>query len=194
MTKDPKKPSKPLGITCLGSDCENNLHCFKKSRKMAETDRGKCRTCGADLIDWKRVHQRDLVDAQFTFDALSKEFIRHYYWHIPIDEKAQRKARNKKTAEIKEAVKKRLVKSIAPINNVWDGRQTPYDGNIIYYAQHAVACCCRKCMEYWHGIPRKAELTEDQINYFTDLMMMYINDRMPDLLERESINSTTDQV
>ncbi len=35
-----------------------------------------------------------------------------------------------------------------------DGRQTPREGNTIFYAQHATASCCRTCIEYWHGIPK----------------------------------------
>jgi hypothetical protein len=64
-----------------------------------------------------------------------------------------------------------------------DGRQTPTKGNIIFYAQHSLACCCRKCMEYWHDIPQGTELTDEQIEYFTQLVMMYVDERMPDLKE-----------
>ena len=44
-----KKPE-PLKIKCTASDCDNDLHCFKATRKMAQADRGRCRACGADVL------------------------------------------------------------------------------------------------------------------------------------------------
>ena len=41
-----------LNIKCTSADCENELHCFKQLKKMTEEQRGKCRYCGADLVDW----------------------------------------------------------------------------------------------------------------------------------------------
>ena len=46
----------PLDIKCTSADCENELHCFKQLKKMTEEQRGKCRYCGADLVDWDRLH------------------------------------------------------------------------------------------------------------------------------------------
>ena len=60
-----KKPE-PLQIKCTASDCDNDLHCFKATRKMAQADRGRCRACGADLVDWHRLHQREIADAKYT--------------------------------------------------------------------------------------------------------------------------------
>ena len=179
-----KRPElKPLKITCTSSDCERSLHCFKKSRKMVEADRGKCRACGANLIDWKRVHKRDVKDAQYTFDALKMELFRHHFWHEEIDEKAIRHAKRKGRKGLIESARNRLIKKVAVTNNRYDGLQTPFEGNIIFYAQHALACCCRKCIEYWHGIPVNKEMDENQIEYFVDMIMMYIENRMPDLTE-----------
>ncbi len=178
---------KPLRITCTSSDCDNNLHCFKKSREMAESDRGQCRSCGADLINWDRVHRRDIKDADFVFNGLKFELFRHKYWHKEIDIRTENHARRKGRIVLKNDVKKRLQNYIAPINNPYDGRQTPLDGNIIYYAQHALACCCRKCLEYWHGISTSIPLSDSQINYFVNLIMMYIDERMSSLTEKGEI-------
>ena len=49
-----KKPA-PLDVKCTSADCENELHCFKQLRKMSDEERGKCRYCGADLVDWDRL-------------------------------------------------------------------------------------------------------------------------------------------
>jgi hypothetical protein len=171
---------KALKITCTSSDCANNLHCFKKSRKMAESERGRCRSCGIDLIDWNRVHKRDAEDAAFVFSSLKHELVRHYFWHKDIDKKAVNHARRKGRIGIRKASRNRLIKYLSP-DNPYDGRQTPYEGNVIYYAQHALACCCRTCLEYWHGIPKKEILSSAQIDYFTNLIMMYIDERMPNL-------------
>jgi hypothetical protein len=52
----------PLEIKCTSVDCENDLHCFKQLKKMTFDQRGKCRACGADLVDWKRLHRRDSAE------------------------------------------------------------------------------------------------------------------------------------
>ncbi len=83
---------------------------------------------------------------------------------------------------MRSAVRRRIQSSVG-VKNSLDGRPTPYDKNTIYYAQHAVACCCRKCLEYWHDIPQADPLSEDQIEYFSELCLMYIFERLPDLAE-----------
>ena len=80
------------------------------------------------------------------------------------------------------AVEKRIRTSVG-IKHSRDGRQTPYSRNSIYYAQHAVACCCRKCIEYWYGIPQDHALTDGQIRFFSELCLLYIFERFPDLPE-----------
>jgi len=185
MSQHKNRPTnlKPLGVTCTSSDCESGLHCFKKSNSMSESERGRCRSCGAELIDWERVHKRDLQDAKFTFEALKYEMVRHHFWHKSVDQRAENHARRKGRIKLHEAVRKRLEKSVGPANPPFDGRQTPDEGNIIYYAQHALACCCRTCMNYWHGVPKDVPLSDEQINYFAELVMMYVHERMPDLTE-----------
>lgn len=175
---------KPLGMKCTDADCDNELHCFKfKSRQMSEAERGHCRYCGANLINWDRVHQRNLYDAEFTLNSLRYEKARHHYWHKTIDLRAENHARRKGRLELKKAVRRRLHKAVGTAQPTYDGRQTPKEGNIIFYAQHALACCCRTCMQYWHSIPKGVELTDEQIEYFVELVMMYINERMPNLTE-----------
>ena len=184
MPKDPTKSPglKPFKITCTSSDCNNGLHCFKKSRKMAEVERGRCRSCGTELIDWQRVQKRDVADVQFTFSSLRNEFVRHHFWHKQIDKRAENYARRKGRSGLQIAIRNRLVTCLS-LDNPYDGIQTPYEGNIIFYAQHAVACCCRACLEYWHGIPKNTTLSDQEINYLTQLITLYIDDRLPDLAE-----------
>ena len=170
-----------LDIRCTSSDCRNGLHCFKSTRQMAPAQRGTCRSCGADLIDWSRVHRRDPGDARYTFAALRYELIRHHHWHTVIDEKALRHAIRKGRLQLLEAARHRLLKYLAPANPPRDGYQTPFAGNTIYYAQHAVATCCRTCLHYWHGIPRGRELTPNELEYSIQLVTLYLEQRLPQL-------------
>ena len=179
---DTKPP--PLKISCTDSDCEQGLHCFKfHSRKMAAGDRGKCRSCGADLVDWKRLHQRDESDAVHTFAALKCELIRHHTWHVPIDDDAMAHARRKGMVRLLVAARHRLMKHLAPAEPVRDGQQTPFKGNAIYLAQHATACCCRTCLEYWHAIPKGRPLAPEEVEYAYGLVEAYLRERLPNLKE-----------
>ena len=179
-----EKRLEPLAITCKSADCDSGLHCFSVTKEMKIADQaGQCRYCGAKLVDWNRVYKRDVADADYTFKALKYELWRHYYWHIEIDEKAINHARRKGKASMKEAAEKRIRNSVGDGNPYRDGMQTPRKGNALYYAQHATATCCRKCIEEWHGIPVGQALSGDQIEYFKELVMLYIEERIPFLTE-----------
>jgi len=172
-----------LDIKCTSSDCGNNLHCFLATKKMvSRNQKGACRSCGVTLVDWGRVHKKDPKDAAHTFRMLKLEMIRHHFWHKVIDEKAVMHARKKGRVGIRAAIQIRLRSSLRPKNS-WDGRQTPKSGNSIFYAQHATATCCRKCLEEWHAIPPDRELTDEEIAYLVELCEMFINERLPDLTE-----------
>ncbi|WP_220669707.1 DUF4186 family protein [Paraburkholderia fungorum] len=172
----------PLKVKCTDADCNRELHCFKfLKRTMPETDHGACRYCGVKLIDWERVHERDGGDVQHTFDELQHEYIRHHFWHKAIDEKATLHARRKGRTALIASVRRRVETSVGRATPYRDGQQTPMEGNVLYYAQHATASCCRTCIEYWHGIPKGRELTHDEIGYLTALIIQFLNRRIPDL-------------
>ncbi|MFB2836543.1 DUF4186 family protein [Floridanema evergladense] len=186
MTQSPTIQLAPLKIKCTSTDCDNGLHCFKQNRKKKVANPfGQCRSCGTDLVDWNRVQKRDLSDVNYTFYALKHELIRHHFWHVEIDQKAINHARRKGKSGMRVAAQNRIRKSVGSAQHPCEGRQTPKEnsGNGIFYAQHATACCCRKCMEYWHNIPLGRELTEQEIGYFTNLVMLYIEERLPILTE-----------
>lgn len=67
-----------------------------------------------------------------------------------------------------------ISKRIAPSEIKNDGKQTPTKGHPVFIAQHACAICCRGCLEKWYHIPYGKELTEEEINYFVDLIMKWI--------------------
>lgn len=173
----------PLDIKCTSTDCENDLHCFKQLKKMTPDQRGKCRACGADLVDWKRLHRRDKGDAAHTFASLQHEMIRHYFFHRPVDEAAMRHAQRKGRDQLKDSARDRLRKYLAAAEPPRDGRQTPLEGNAIYYAQHATATCCRTCLEYWHDIPRGRPLTEAEFDYCVGLVDLFLDEKLPDLAD-----------
>ncbi len=183
MTDDAEldTPMPRLKVTCTSVDCEKNLHCFLKKRGMPEELHGTCRACNADLINWERVHRRDATDQKFVFAALKNEMIRHYMWHIDLDSDALRKAQAKGKEKLYNSVSTRLRSSIGKAQGAFDGRQTPMQGNAIYYAQHATATCCRKCLNYWHDIPTDRALTLAELAYCEQLVIGYLEDRLPDL-------------
>lgn len=172
----------PLEVTCSRSDCDNELHCFRKSRRESSFAPGQCQSCGADLIDWPRIQKRDLGDVQNTFESLRKEWIRHEYWHRQLDQRAINYAKRKGRIALYTALESRIRKSVGA-RTARDGRQTPWEGSPLYYAQHATACCCRRCMQYWHGLPAESVLTEGDVNYFVELCKKYLNERLPDLAD-----------
>src|SRR5712671_4248377 len=115
-----KKPE-PLAISCSASDCKNDLHCFRQTTKNQQFSKGTCQQCGADLIDWKRVHVRNLDDADNTFEALKNEFIRHEFFHREFDQKAKNYALRKGRRLLIEAARNRLTKYLAPAEPFRDG-------------------------------------------------------------------------
>ncbi|MGD9925563.1 MAG: DUF4186 family protein [Pseudorhodoplanes sp.] len=181
MTEFQKPP--PLDIKCTSTDCDNDLHCFKQLKKMTPDQRGKCRDCGADLVDWKRLHRRDGTDAAHTFDALQHEMIRHHFFHRSVDEVAMRHAQRKGRLALKDAAHDRLRKYLAIAEPPRDGRQTPLEGNAIFYAQHATATCCRTCLEYWHNIPKGRPLTKEEFDYCASLVDLFLDTKLPDLAD-----------
>jgi hypothetical protein len=117
---------------------------------------------------------------------MKNELIRHVFWHTPIEELTiqHAEARGRHELRIKAA---KLIKSRIGKKTFMDGRQTPLTGKeIINYAQHATATCCRKCLEAWHNIPQDAVLNEAQISFCADLVMVYINERVPNLKDKSN--------
>ncbi len=73
-------------------------------------------------------------------------------------------------AHATEFVRARLSPSYIPN----DGKQTPMSGHPVFVAQHACACCCRKCLEKWYKVPKNTELTEKQQEKIVNLLMAWI--------------------
>ncbi len=71
-----------------------------------------------------------------------------------------------------------VAKRLAPKDPANDGKQTPMRGHPVFPAQHATACCCRSCLEKWHGIPQGRELTKDEQSYIVSVLMEWIRRQM----------------
>lgn len=67
-------------------------------------------------------------------------------------------------------INKRLAPSFIPN----DGKQTPMKGHPVFIAQHACACCCRGCLEKWYKIPKGRNLTNKEIDFIVNLIMLWI--------------------
>ena len=180
-------PLPKIKITCTSVDCEQDLHCFLQKKRTGNLSAyGPCRACGAEGVDWERAHRRDPTDVVELFSELRKELIRHHMWTKPFDGDAARKAAKVSRANLSERARRRLVSSVGRAAGAWDGRQTPMEGNVIFYAQHATATCCRKCMLYWHGINVDRPLSQDEHEYCLFLVERFLDERLPELQENGS--------
>lgn len=67
-----------------------------------------------------------------------------------------------------------ISKRLAPRNIFNDGRQTPYRGHPVFIGEHATATCCRGCLEKWHHISKKRELSLEEQEYIVQIIMEWI--------------------
>ena len=184
-------------VTCTSSKCELDGHSFrtnmrkKANREQKKTFRnGSCVDCGAKLVDWKRIDKKNLKDSEYLISSLNHELIRKKFWGIDIDDKALTKASEKTIPELKEEIEKILRKALTkPSKKQFrDGIQTKKMGNVIFYAQHATATCCRKCLEEWYDIDRNKKLDEENLKYLIEIVMIYLEKRLPHLNKIEAKN------
>ena len=124
-----------------------------------------------------------MIDYDIVLEKLSKSKFRNSF-HLRkymvdyINEKGMDEIRK----HAYDFINKRLAPAIIPN----DGKQTPMKGHPVFIAQHACACCCRSCLEKWHHIPKGKNLTEKEINYIVNLLMMWITKQ----LQKTNINKT----
>ena len=67
-------------------------------------------------------------------------------------------------------VRQRLAPAVIPN----DGKQTPMRGHPVFVAQHACACCCRRCLNKWYKVPIETELNENRQKQIVNLLMAWI--------------------
>jgi hypothetical protein len=177
----------PLKVHCTDALCEAGFHCFSPNRRAKDWQKsyeGECQFCGQNPVDWQKVKTRDLSDVENTFRELSRELIRHTFFDAPFDEKSKKQAHELGMEKLKVRVRPLLEKKIGPQKIFRDGTQTKKEGSAIFYAQHATATCCRKCLEYWYGIGRNRELTKEELEFCEGLVFAYLDLRRDELLAR----------
>ena len=194
-----------IKIRCSDADCDNDLHCYSRTRRLAAASLvgttnakrqcspasaldGRCQVCGVCLVDWSRTHRRDTRDIPHTIEMLQTEFVRHHFWHVDFTVRALNYVHRKGRRALRDALAKRIRQSVGPSQPFRDGAQTPFESATegrmaLYYAQHATASCCRKCIVVWHGIPKGIELSNGDVRYLAQLGMEYFAHRFPDLSE-----------
>lgn len=74
-----------------------------------------------------------------------------------------------------------IAKRLASAQPPNDGKQTPMRGHPVFKAQHACACCCRSCLQKWHGIPQGKELTPQEQEWVVQLLLCWIRAKLPSL-------------
>ncbi len=172
-------------IRCTMTMCDADLHCFRLTRQLAKIlSPGCCRECGKALVSLQRTAVRDFSDVDATFTALQRECIRHYFWHVPFGQKALNYARRLGRIALEARIGDRIRSRIGRAHHPAEGRQTPiaHDrADALDFTLHAVAACCRKCVNYWHGIPTGRPLEAGEVDYLTKLARAYIRARLADL-------------
>ena len=67
---------------------------------------------------------------------------------------------------------------LAPANPPNDGKQTPMRGHPAFKAQHACACCCRRCLAKWWKVSKGIDITPARQARIVDFLMAWIDREM----------------
>lgn len=67
---------------------------------------------------------------------------------------------------------------LSPASIPNDGKQTPMRGHPVFKAQHACACCCRRCLNKWYRVPLNTQLTPTQQEKIVKMLMMWIKKQL----------------
>lgn len=171
-------------VTCTTRDCENEKHAYrpKPGQWQKLPDKIVCQGCGDSSVDTTVTRARDLSNREAILTELGREFIRDHYLHKPFDERARRLIKKYGLKGTRDRALSRLRSAIGHEPNDWDGRQTKFEGNALFYAQHATATCCRKCAWYWYGIPRDGELSKSDLEFCHGLVQAYLDHREGEIL------------
>ena len=169
--------------------CARGIHVFVSAKRKDTPRYPTCVTCGRTTVDWDRARRLDPDDYPWKIQALKSEYCRYEMWTCDIDLPAVNHAKRKGREAFPNYVKKRIERALSAVHPqsdgvlrpFRDGFQTPYSGNIVYYAQHATGNCCRKCTWRWHGIEQHRELTSVEVEYILGLILRFIDERLPQL-------------
>ncbi len=71
-----------------------------------------------------------------------------------------------------------ISKRLAPKVILNDGKQTPMKGHPVFIGEHATATCCRECLYKWHRIAKDKELSQEEIDYIVNVIMLWIENEL----------------
>lgn len=116
-------------------------------------------------------------NVESLLDSLAKSKFRgSFHLNKKMKEYVQEKGWDKIRSDARDLITKR----IAPENPNNDGKQTPMrQVHPVFIAQHATGCCCRGCLEKIHDIKKGHELSNEEIDYVVNVIMMWIQREMP---------------
>ena len=95
-----------------------------------------------------------------------------------LDEKEKEYVRKNGMEKIRNHAEEFIRTRISPAVIKNDGKQTPMRGHPVFKAQHATACCCRKCLNKWYKLPMGIQLTDIQQTKIVNLIMAWIEKQM----------------
>ena len=127
------------------------------------------------MKETKTASEKEKFDLSDLFDRLSKSNFRSRFFLTPKDKEY---VIEKGLKTIQKHAEEFVAKRLAPANIPNDGKQTPMRGHPVFLAQHATACCCRKCFFKWHHIPAGRELTREEQHYVVSVLMTWIEKQM----------------
>lgn len=107
------------------------------------------------------------------FERLAKSRFRSLFY---LNDKDKAYIHAKGWKKIEQGTRETIARRLAPAFIANDGKQTPMRHGIFppFIAQHATGCCCRGCLEKWHGIPRGRALTLREQIYLTRIVMEWL--------------------
>lgn len=113
----------------------------------------------------------DDKDLEGLFERLSRSAFRSKF-RLNFDDRLY--ARLKGREVLKEHAHKLLENRIGQAYPLNDGKQTPVKGHPVFTAQHATGTCCRSCLLKWHHIEKGRELTAEELDWLTEVILEWI--------------------
>ena len=107
-------------------------------------------------------------------EALAKLQKSTFRAKFPLTEKDRQYVKDKGMDTVREHAAAFVRRRLAPAVIPNDGKQTPMRGHPVFVAQHACACCCRRCLNKWYKVPIETELNENQQEQIVNLLMAWI--------------------
>jgi hypothetical protein len=179
----------PLQLTCAMTACKHGRHCLDYLRRPHKGDSpvqpGQCRDCGTNVAELPALGGRrygDVGELLETCSGQQSELIRAHYWHVQIDQWAYNQARRLGLREVRGRVEAAVTTAMTR-NDMWAGRGAAYSQNIVAYAQHATATCCRRCAAYWHGLSPDSAVppSQRQLDHVISAALSWVELRLTDV-------------